>query len=108
MANWKSDALACSRGAAEPVSVEIHKSFEALKFRKPYRICGVQRFGEKWAFWRIMNRLCRLGVPSAHEKSLLLLGLIADKFAQRIHGFGQAGGGREELGSNLLRRSQAI
>src|SRR5207249_8320976 len=35
--------------------------------------------------WRIMGRLCRLAVQSAHEKSLLLLGLISDKFAQRMH-----------------------
>jgi hypothetical protein len=32
-----------------------------------------------------MSRLYRLGVQSAHEKSLLLLGLISDKFAQRMH-----------------------
>jgi hypothetical protein len=25
MANWKSDALACPREAAEPLSVEVHK-----------------------------------------------------------------------------------
>jgi hypothetical protein len=41
-----------------------------------------------------MSRFCRLGARSAHEKSLLLLGLISDKFAQRMHGFGQAGGAR--------------
>jgi hypothetical protein len=41
-----------------------------------------------------MRRLCRLEVRSSNEKSLLLLGSIADKFEQRIHGFGQAGGGR--------------
>jgi hypothetical protein len=45
-------------------------------------------------FGEIMSRLCRLGVRSPNEKSVLLLGLIADKSARRIHGFGQAGGAK--------------
>jgi hypothetical protein len=90
----ESDALAYPRGAAEPRFVEIRKSFETLEFRKPYRICGVQSFGEKWAFRRIMSGLCRLGVRSSNEKSLRLLGLIANKFTRRIRGFDQGGGGR--------------
>jgi hypothetical protein len=49
MADWKSDALACPKRAAEPVSVELHNPFEMLEFREPYRICGVQSFGDKWA-----------------------------------------------------------
>jgi len=88
-----SDALACPRGVAEP-PFEIHKAFETLEFPEPYRICGVQRFGEKWAFRRIMGAPCRVGVRSSNEKSLPLLGLIAHKLTQRIHGFGQGGGGR--------------
>ena len=48
-----------------------------------------------------MSRLCRLGVQSAHEKSLLLLGLISDKFAQRMHASAKLAEG-EELASNLL------
>ena len=36
---------------------------------------GVQRFGEKLAFRRTIGRLCRSGVRSSNEKSLLLLGL---------------------------------
>jgi hypothetical protein len=65
-----------------------------FEFREPYRIRRVQSFGDKWAFRRIMSAPCRLEVRSSNEKSLLLLGLIANKFARRIHGFGQAGGGR--------------
>ena len=95
MANWKSDALACPRGAAEAVFVEKHKSFETFEFREPYQICGVQSFGEKRDFRRKMTRLCRFGVRSLNEESLLLLGLIADKIARRIHLFGKAGGARE-------------
>jgi hypothetical protein len=92
MANSKSDALACPKGAAEPRFVNIHKPLETFEFREPYRIRRVQSFGEKWAFRRRMSRLCRLEVRSSNEKSLLLLGLIANKFAQRIQGCGQAGG----------------
>src|ERR1700704_20163 len=46
MANWKSDALACPRGAAEPLFAELHKSLETFGFREPYRIGGVQSSGE--------------------------------------------------------------
>ena len=51
-----------------------------------------------------MSRLCRLGVRSAHGKSLLLLGLISDRFAQRTHASAKLAEG-EELGSNLLQVS---
>jgi hypothetical protein len=47
MANSKSDALACLRGAAEPHFVRIHKPLETFEFREPYRIRRVQNFGEK-------------------------------------------------------------
>lgn len=39
-----------------------------------------------------MSRLCRLEVGSLDEKSLPLLGKIANKSTQRILGFGQGGG----------------
>jgi hypothetical protein len=91
----ESDALDRPRGAAEPLFAEIQKSFETLEFREPYRICGVQSFGEKWAFRRIMSAPCRVGVQSSNEKSLLLLGLIANEFARRTHGLGRSGGARE-------------
>jgi hypothetical protein len=94
MVNWISDAIACPREATEPVFVELHKSLETSEFREPYRIGGVQSFGEKRVFRRIISRLCRSGVRSSNEKSPLLLGLIANKFTRRAHGFGQAGGGR--------------
>jgi hypothetical protein len=64
-----------SRGAPEPPFVEIHKLLETFEFREPYRIVGVQSFGEKWAIRRIMSRPCRLGVRSPDEESALLLGL---------------------------------
>ena len=94
MANWKSDALACPRVSAEPLFVELHKALETFEFREPYRIGGVQSFGEKRATRRIISGLCRPGVRSSNEKSPLLLGLIANEFTRRIHGFGQAGGAK--------------
>ena len=62
---------------------------------------GVQSFGEKQAFQRILGRLCRSGHRSSNEKSLLLLGSIASEFARRIGGLGQAGGGCSLLRTNL-------
>jgi hypothetical protein len=41
-----------------------------------------------------MSAPCREGVRSPNETSLLLLGLIANKIARRINGFGRVGGGR--------------
>jgi hypothetical protein len=90
----KSDALACPRETAEPLSAEVHKLFETLEFRKPYRICGVQSFGEKWAFRRLTGPGLSIWSPELNEKSLLLLGLTANKCPRRIHSFGQAGGGK--------------
>ncbi len=75
-------------------SLKFTSSSKTFEFREPYRIFGVQSSGEKWAIRRIMRRLCRSGVRSSDEKSLLLEGLIANKFTRRINGFGQAGGGR--------------
>jgi hypothetical protein len=72
--------------------VEIHRPFETLEFREPYRIRGVQSFGDKRAFRRIISAPCREGVRSSNEKSLPLLGLIAHKLTRRICGFGQGGG----------------
>jgi hypothetical protein len=51
-------ALAYPRGAAEPLFLEIHRLFETLEFREPYRIRGVQSFGDKWAFRRITSAPC--------------------------------------------------
>jgi hypothetical protein len=53
---------------------------------------GVQSFGEKRAVRRTISRLARSGVRSSNEKSLLLQGLIAREFIQRIRGPGQYGG----------------
>jgi hypothetical protein len=88
----KSDAVACPRGVEEPHFTTIHKPLETFEFREPYRIRRVQSSGDKWAIRRRMSRLCRFEVRSSNEKSLLPLGLIANKFGQRIHGFSQAGG----------------
>src|SRR5882762_2083008 len=71
MANWKSDALACPREAAKPLSAKSVSN--SKRFREPYRIGEVQSFGEKWTFWRIISRLFRSGVRSSNEKSLLAL-----------------------------------
>jgi hypothetical protein len=44
-------------------------------------------------------------IRSPNEKSLLLLGLIANKYGQRMHVFSQAGGGRRiRTGGTLVRR----
>jgi hypothetical protein len=80
--------------APEPQFIETPKPLETFEFREPYRIRRVQSFREKWAIRRRMSRHCRLEVRSSNEKSLLLPGLIANKFAQRIHGFGHAGGAK--------------
>jgi hypothetical protein len=39
-----------------------------------------------------MGGRCRLEVQSSNQKSLLILGLITNILAQRIDGFGKAGG----------------
>ena len=52
---------------------------ETFEFREPYRMDGVQSFGEKRDFRRTIGRLCRSGVRSSNEKSLLLLGLICPR-----------------------------
>lgn len=44
--------------------------------------------------WRRVGRFCPSAVHSSNEKSLLLQGLIAREFIQRIRGLGQSGGGR--------------
>ena len=79
-------------GVPKPLFVEFHKLLETFEFREPYQIFRVQSFGEEWAIRRKMSRLCRLGVRSPAEKSVLLLGLTANKSARRTHGFGQDGG----------------
>jgi hypothetical protein len=92
MANSKSDALPCPRGATEPHFVKIHKPLETFEFREPYRSRSIQSSGEIWAIRRRIGRLCRFEVRSPNEKSLLPQGLIANKFGQRIHAFSRAGG----------------
>ena len=81
MANSKPDALACSSGAAKPHFIKIYKPLETFEFREPYQISKVQSSGEKGAIRRRMCRLCRLEVRNSNKKSLLLLGLIANKLA---------------------------
>jgi len=44
---------------------------------------GVQRFGEKRAFQRIVGRSCRSAVQSSNRKSLRILDLIAKEIARR-------------------------
>jgi hypothetical protein len=44
--------------------------------------------------WRRMSRLRRYEIRRSIEKRLLLLGSIANKFGQRIHGFCEAGGAK--------------
>jgi hypothetical protein len=94
MAISKSDPLACPRGVAKPHFIRIHKRLETLEFREPYRIRRVQSSGEKRAIRRRMAGLFRLEVQSLNQKSPLLLGLITNILAQRIDGFGEAGGAK--------------
>jgi hypothetical protein len=95
MAYSKSDAVACPRGTAQPHFTTIHKPLEPFEFREPYQIRRVQSSGDNWAIRRRMSRLCRFVVRIPNEKSLLPIGLIANKFGQRMHAFSQAGGARE-------------
>jgi hypothetical protein len=52
---------------------------------------GVQRFGEKWALRRTIERSCRSGVPYSNLKRLRLLGSIANETARRTHDLGATG-----------------
>src|SRR5712672_3416620 len=47
--------------------------FETTEFREPYRMGGVQRFGEKRAFRRKIGRLCQSAVQSSDWECLRLL-----------------------------------
>lgn len=68
-------------------------------------MAGVQSFGEKRALRRTIGRLCRSGVRSSNEKSLLLLGLIAREFARRICGRGQSGGAKGIRTDTVVRQA---
>jgi hypothetical protein len=74
--------------------IGIHKQLETLEFREPYRTRGVQSSGENCAVRRRMVGLCRLEIRNSNQKSLLILGLIANILAQRTGGCSDAGGGR--------------
>jgi hypothetical protein len=95
MAVLKADALACPRGFAEPHFIRAHKPLETLEFREPYRIRRVQSSGENRAIRRRTGGPCRLEVRNPNQKSLPVLGSIANTFAQRTGGCGEAGGARE-------------
>jgi len=86
--------LAHPREAIETLSIDSHKVLETFEFREPYGSSGVQRFGEKRAFRRIISRLCRSRLRRTTKKSLQILGLFANKFTRRTHGFSEAGGAR--------------
>jgi hypothetical protein len=77
MASWIRMLSPVREESQNPFFVEVHRPFETLEFRAPYRIRGVQSFGDKWAFRTITSAPCREGVPSSNEKSVPLLGLIA-------------------------------
>ena len=74
MANWNRMLLPVREESQNLISSKFIMPFETLEFREPYRIRGVQSFGDKWAFRRIMSAPCREGVRSSNGKSLLLLG----------------------------------
>jgi hypothetical protein len=92
MVNSKSDVLACSRVAAKPLPAEVYKQFQTFEFREPYRMDGVQSFGENGLSENKIGRLCLSAVQSTSEKSLLLQGLISRELIQRIRSLGQSGG----------------
>lgn len=83
---------------ASRVSLEVQPNA-----RTP-EIFRVHSFGEERAIRRKMSRLCRFGVRSPNEKSVLLLGSIANKSARRMYCFGQAGGAKaiRTAGTNHL------
>jgi hypothetical protein len=99
------DPLDCPRGAAEPLFVEIHRPLETLEFREPYRIRGVQRFGDKWVFRRIKSAPCREVVQSSNEKVPPLLGILPTNSRGEYAASVKLAEG-EELGSNLLHVGQ--
>jgi hypothetical protein len=94
IAAWKSGNLPYPRGAQEPISMEIHKSFGTLEFRKPYRIRGVQSFRDKCAIRRIISAPCQERVRSSNEKSLPILGLMPTNSRREYTASAKAGGGR--------------
>src|SRR5882672_7361311 len=77
MANWIRMLSSVREESQNLFFVEVHRPFETLEFRAPYRIRGVLSFGDKWAFRRITSAPCREGVLNSNEKSVPLLGLIA-------------------------------
>jgi hypothetical protein len=76
--------------------VEIRRPLEMLEFREPYRIGGVQSFGDEWVFRRIMSAPGRGRVLSSNEKSPPLLGLMHTS-SRREYAASVKGGGASEI-----------
>jgi hypothetical protein len=64
-------------------SPEVRKWLQTLESRGPYRIDGVQSFGEKQAFRRKISQLCRSGIQGS-SRNPCGYGDIARKFTRRI------------------------
>jgi hypothetical protein len=92
----ESDALACPRRGPKTPFVEIRRPLEMLEFREPYRIGGVQSFGDEWVFRRIMSAPGRGRVLSSNEKSPPLLGLMHTS-SRREYAASVKGGGASEI-----------
>jgi hypothetical protein len=89
MAVSKADALAGSRGFKEPHFIRIHKPLEILDFENRPNSRSPE-------LWRELSNsennggLCRLEVRNSSQKSLLILGSIANILARRTSGCGEA------------------
>jgi hypothetical protein len=73
-------------------SAKVHKRFQTFEFENRTEGKESRASERNGPFRRTIGRRCRSEVQSSNEKSLLLLGLIAREFPQRIHSLGQFGG----------------
>jgi hypothetical protein len=67
--------LACPRETAEPPSVDAHKQLGMIEFREPYRIGGVQRFGEKWGLSENNREMLPVRSPKLKFETATAIGL---------------------------------
>ena len=91
--NWKTLSPR-PREAAELLSFELHNSLETSEFSRAVPNRWSPELRRETDVSENNKPTLPISVRSSIEKSLLLLGLIANKFTRRIHGFGPAGGGR--------------
>ena len=92
MAIWNRMLSLVREEPPELFSSEIRRPFETFEFREAYRIRGVQSFGDKWVFRRIMSAPRREGVRRSKREIVATVGLNGHKLTRRICDLGQGGG----------------